>query len=109
MTPAEQIRELLKEAYSLAQKAHEKSYRDIDTNTAPSKHAVMSYICASISKYNAAAAIYWAHPELEDEKFLKLLRQFDRVTAEGKKFYNQPNNTTGFFLELTDLEDMLEG
>lgn len=108
MTPAEQIRELLKEAYSLAQKAHEKSYRNVDTNSAPSRSAVMSYLCASISKYNAAAAIYWAHPELEDEKFIKLLNQFDRVTAEGKQFCKEFNNATGFLMELTYLESMLE-
>lgn len=109
MSPADHIRNLLTEAYRLAKQAHDKCYHDLDTDTPSDKYAVMSHTYLCISKYTEAAAIYWSHPELEDETFLKLLDQFDRVTNEAKKFYKQSNNTTGFYMELQYLETLLEG
>lgn len=109
MIPADQIRSLLAEAYELAKQSHSRCYDDYDTGLLTDKRAVMRYAAACISKYAAAAAIYWEHPELEDGKFIKLIGQFDRVTLEAKKFYASKNNATGFCIELQYLEDMLRG
>lgn len=107
MTPAEQIRELLTEAYHLVKQANEKCFDDLNTNTPADRVGARSLTAACISKYSAAEAIYWAHPELEDSSFLDLLKQFARVTKEAKIFFEGSTNLTGFQLELMDLEDML--
>lgn len=109
MTPAEQIRNSLSEAYNLAKKAHKNCYHDLDTGAPPNLYAVMSYAAACVSKYSAAEAIYWANPELEGDKLFEILQQFERVVKEARKYYEVRNNTTGFITELQHLEEILRG
>ena len=109
MTPAEQIRKLLSEAYYLAKEANERCFDDTHSGRLADKHAVFANAHACVSKYSAAAAIYWANPELEDVNFLKMLQCFDYVTGELKDYDPEKNNNTNILLALMELEDMLGG
>lgn len=109
MTPAEQIRKLLAEAYYLAKEATNRCFDDTHRGKSADKRAVFANTYACISKYSAAAAIYWANPELEDPNFIKLLQHFDYVSGELKGYDSANKNNTSILLTLMELEDMLDG
>ena len=107
MSPAEQIRELLTEACHLIKQADEKCYDNLNTGATADIIGARSLAAACISKYSAAESTYWAHPELEDSAFLKVIRQFKRVSREADIVFDGSKNLSGFHIELMYLEDLL--
>ena len=108
MTNTEAMHQHILSAYHFAKQAHERCYYDTDTQTPADKTAALALTARSVSNYAAAAALYLENQDDEDTAIPKILKQFQRVTAEMRKVYDDSkNNLTSYHIELDYLEDLL--
>ena len=107
MTNTEAMHQHILNAYHFAKQAHERCYYDTNMQTPADKTAALALTARSASHYAAAAAIYLENQDDEDTATPKILKQFQRVTAEMRKECIEGNNLTSCHIELDYLEDLL--
>ena len=99
---------MMREAYIMAQHAHDYSFDDPEKGITEDKVTALSYAAACTAKYSAAAAIYWCSPELENDKVPALLAQFDTFTDEIRSDYRDDHSRQWVDIEFDRLKELFE-
>lgn len=99
---------LLREAYSMAERAQDYCFNNPDRGIVEDKVTALSYAAACTAKYSAATAMYWCSPELEDPDIPALLAQFGTFTDEIRDDYRNDHSRQWVSIEFDRLKELFQ-
>ena len=110
MHQTERIRNLMIEAYRIAEESQSNCYVKVyDDGDIPANIPQARSLAAfSVARFAEAASLYYADPDIDDEMIPKLLTQFRRIIREYILVFEENNkDLTGLYIEIDALKRLL--